>query len=667
MKSTICKRVAAFLIFFICILLTSCIYREADLSEVTSQEILDTSLEETVESLPEPEAEPSVIINDDSPMDRHQWMGYSSEEDWHTPWHMYNRKFPFAIYGIHYSEDGETIYVLRSITREIYAIRTADGETLHVYQPENNWDELVDHDGVLYCISSEMVERWNTTTYEKMPGIPLTYEEPYGPLLIQSAAMVEDTLVLLHDNNTMRKIDVADGSMEIFHIGKEGIVPGFGEEVIGCAALDAPRNRVIIYPTNPEINENIVCYNLTTDAVIHIPMENKNTYTMMNPETGLLYCVFFDPDTYQTLCKTYDPAGNLVHDLHWTIEGISNIAFYPSDMNADDSLLLIQDDWYGRIFVMDMRESEKYLWIEEYVNDWQDAYFLNTECILFTGGPRQPWKLMQVNLNRYYYDFTEITGFLSLERDADSFVLYKDNGYIAVYSSQLKPNVASGAYVYFSTRPSDSSYDRNIYDYFEVITNPMPCTGGGMVDGKGIAAISPDERYHMEIWDEREEGSEEVKTSYWLTDQRGENEPFPVQFPEDIYFQSVAVKDGNTAALIDSLGTYYEFNPKNGEITKSGMLEIAPDADLYEVQLVVDFDDHLASVIYRYSNNGYVGALYSTETYKMVYDYGEAYPETESGVGHGYMMADVRCEKVYYKDGYAMDYLVLTIPDSIRK
>ncbi len=553
-----------------------------------------------------------------------------------APHFMYSRRYPFAISDITYSEDGKTLYIAGS--SQIHAVNTFNGETKKIYNSEHSVYKTAEKDGILYLISSDAVEIWDIAS-----------DRPINTVSLQKTAddacdcgIVGELFVAVYSDGTVLTVNLKDLTTETKHIAGENNVSE--PENITCI-LDEDHGRVYLNG----LGEHVYCYDISADKTNTFPSEKYQTEIYVNEATGMLYILDKDIDNDAVSCKLYSAEYELIKEQSWNANGNILSGFYIADVANDGSAVLIADEMYGRILVADLNSSKNCLWIEDLINGSHRVSLLGTDHIVIRGSSKQPWRLFSIK-NRKYSEYSEITGFLNYSEGKDTLTLYKDNGMISVYYTPAEPCVQE------SEQPGD-----NISANAE---HGMPST---VYDRIVPIATSPDGHYRIEIHipkDREGEHSFDVdqNTDYRLTDSVGN--AFTVKFPRVEHLRAVAVKDNSRAAVIDKLGVYYEFDPRNGEIYHSGTLQLEPDTDLNTVQLTVDFENSLAGVIYRVTNNGFEGALYSTETYKQLFYYGETYSDIEhdDGVGHGYMLSDPECRRIYYREVNTGRHFVLTLP-----
>ncbi len=419
--------------------------------------------------------------------------------------------------------------------------------------------------------------------------------------------------------------------------------------------------------------DQIYCYDIASGKLSTLP-KNPDAIVKfyVNEDTGNFFRITSVPGSYSIECTIFDTSYQIIRETKYAGQDSLDyhINYPPRDVTKDETVLVLEDN-YGNILLLDTTKNDTYVWLEGSYRNEVAIKLVNPVCLMISGYDTLPWQLYNITTGDYciyseeYFPYMDtILGECYIAEGTDTFTLYRYGGEIAVYSHLLGENM--------DTLPGEPDIATN------ALTRDHSTDQWHTGDKFETVAISPDGKYQVVMeagrrYDESVCHSAEFDYyTYWLTEAASGEQLFAIRFPKN-RFMSVAVKDQERAAILDNGGIYYEFNPQNGEIYKCGRLVLETEAEMSLVQMVVDFEDGRVSVIgqnrLRAANptkrkSMYSGGLFSTDTYELIYAYDTVlignydYP-----AGFGYMKADAQCDHLYFKDTFAIEHLVLTLPN----
>ncbi len=468
------------------------------------------------------------------------YFSYNTDSTWHTPQLISNQKFPFCINYIVCADNEKVIYVASDLS-EVHIVNATTGTADNKYILNKPAEYLLLNENMLYCISTDAIEIWDTATDQRLDIIAYQSSGLNEFYDVSDAMLIDDTLYLLRGSYTMyiQKIALSDGA-SAFYTFEDGAVSlsENAELEYNSFFLDNKNGRVLA----KEDREGIVyCLDVVSDSLKTFDGD-WGTEFFVNEVTGTLFMLTKTEDENYSCsisCQTYDEKYNLLNETTWNLgyeyEGMFS-SYIPIDVTSDDKLLLMQEG-YGSFLLLNTEENDNCKFIENHVRDYSPTALINPECVFISQVDiGAPWKLYNISTDMYQSN-SEIVGYCRIAKSKNGFVLYKTNGTVAVYSNSPAENIS-----FLTEKPS-------------VETNPF--NGGLWTESNDdqIVAISADGNYKIKRKLTEDEPpfyanhDSEVYCSYWLVDAVTDRELYCIQFPVDSFI-SIAVKNDSCAAII---------------------------------------------------------------------------------------------------------------------
>ncbi len=657
--------------------ITGCTYREAEEPETLPQESVEIPTAENAEAAVETQADTEVetMVQPVSPTtlstERPKFR-YATDEEWHTPRYMYNQKYLFNIHDLVYSEDDAYIYIAADIP-EIHKVHVDSGKTEAVYQTEKSAAKLIFRDNMLYCVEIGVIEIWDTATGVCTERItyPALNDKVYNAILVGNTIILHRELEMDFHPIWIQSINLEDGSSATYTFQDDELITALMTDTgLDSCIFDEKHGRIF---GMRRAEDQIYCYDIASGKLSTLP-KNPDAIVKfyVNEDTGNFFRITSVPGSYSIECTIFDTSYQIIRETKYAGQDSLDyhINYPPRDVTKDETVLVLEDN-YGNILLLDTTKNDTYVWLEGSYRNEVAIKLVNPVCLMISGYDTLPWQLYNITTGDYciyseeYLPYVDtILGECYIAEGTDTFTLYRYGGEIAVYSHLLGENM--------DTLPGEPDIATN------ALTRDHSTDQWHTGDKFETVAISPDGKYQVVMeagrrYDESVCHSAEFDYyTYWLTEAASGEQLFAIRFPKN-RFMSVAVKDQERAAILDNGGIYYEFNPQNGEIYKCGRLVMETESEMSLVQMVVDFEDGRVSVIgqnrLRAANptkrkSMYSGGLFSTDTYELIYAYDTVLiGDYDYPAGFGYMKADAQCDHLYFKDTFAIEHLVLTLPN----